>query len=102
MKNSIRNLIITAALVTGIFGIVVAEEVESSTSIKDEIDLEFSQEISTKTLSLDNWKNEDEVLDALSESNRINNIDNENIEENDKSDLNKKPKNKKKKRFFFF
>ena len=42
MKNSIRNLNITAALVTGIFGIVVAEEVESSTSISGEISTDIT------------------------------------------------------------
>ena len=64
MKNSIRNLIITAALVTGIFGIVVAEEVESSTSISGEFSTDitigdvnsFSTPYTGLNLSGDGWE----------------------------------------------
>ena len=64
MKNSIRNLLITAALVTGIFGIVVAEEVESSTSISGEFSTDitigdvnsFSTPYTGLNLSGDGWE----------------------------------------------
>ena len=64
MKNSIRNLIITAALVTGIFGIVIAEEVESSTSISGEFSTDitigdvnsFSTPYTGLNLSGDGWE----------------------------------------------
>ena len=64
MKNSIRNLIITAALVTGIFGIVVAEEVESSTSISGEFSTDiifgdvnsFTTPYTGLSLSGDDWE----------------------------------------------
>ena len=44
MKNSIRNLIITVALVTGIFGIATAQEVETS-EVNTSISGEFSTDI---------------------------------------------------------
>jgi PBP1b-binding outer membrane lipoprotein LpoB len=77
---------------------------EAKDSIREEVDQGIAREIDTKDLSLDNWENEIEILDALKESECIRN----------KNFLKEKPpecinpikiekiKKKKKKRFIIF
>ena len=45
MKNSIKNLIVTLALITGIFGIVNGQEAEASAASAVEISGEYSTDI---------------------------------------------------------
>ena len=76
-----------------------------SNTIRDDIDEDFAQEISSKDKLL-MWKNETDVLDAVKESERIRekNFNNESIVEGDSPIIKQKAKKKKKrkKRFFFF
>ena len=73
-------------------------------SIREELDQEFAQEIKTKGIFQVNWENEVEVLDAIKESERIRNknFEGESIAEGDVPIKTEKTKIKKKKRFFFF
>jgi len=81
-----------------------ADALDASSSIREEIDREFAQEIKTDGIFQINWENEVEVLDAIKESERIRNknFEGESIEEEDVPIKTKKIKIKKKKRFFFF
>ena len=81
-----------------------ADALDASSSIREEIDREFAQEIKTDGIFQINWENEVEVLDAIKESERIRNknFEGESITEGDVPIKTKKIKIKKKKRFFFF
>ena len=81
-----------------------ADALDASSSIREEIDREFAQEIKTDGIFQINWENEVEVLDAIKESERIRNknFEGESIAEEDVPIKTKKIKIKKKKRFFFF
>ena len=74
-------------------------------NIRDEIDEFFANEVKTKGLFESDWENQNEVLNAVEESERIRNktIKGENLSEEQiiipKEESNKQ---KKKKRFFFF
>jgi len=72
--------------------------------IRKEFDQEFSQEKKTNNFFQIDWNNEEEVLDAVKESERIRdkNFQGEKISEGEVSTKNEKNKVKKKKRFFFF
>ena len=73
-----------------------------SNTIRDDIDEDFAQEISSKDKLL-MWENETDVLDAVKESERIRekNFNNESVLDGD-SPIKKQKVKKKKKRFFFF
>jgi hypothetical protein len=81
-----------------------ADALDASSSIREELDREFAQEIKTDGIFQINWENEVEVLDAIKESERIRNknFEGESIAEGDVPIKTKKIKIKKKKRFFFF
>ena len=80
------------------------DDLEVSSSIREEIDKEFAQELQTSEILQDNWENEIQILDAIKESERIRNkkFKNESIAEGEIPTESKKIKKKKKKRFFFF
>ena len=75
-----------------------------SNDIREEFDQEFAQEKKTRNVFQIDWDNEEEVLDAVKESERIRekNFKGEKISEGEVLKKNKKIKVKKKKRFFFF
>ena len=77
---------------------------EVKESIREEIDQGIAKEINTKNLSLDNWEDEIEILDALKESECIRNKNF--LKENPPECINpikiEKIKKKKKKKFIFF
>ena len=81
-----------------------ADALDVSSSIREELDREFAQEIKTDGIFQINWENEVEVLDAIKESERIRNknFEGESIAEGDVPIKIEKIKIKKKKRFFFF
>ena len=81
-----------------------ADALDVPSSIREELDREFSQEIKTDGIFKINWENEVEVLDAIKESERIRNknFEGESIAEGDTPIKSEKIKIKKKKRFFFF
>ena len=80
------------------------DNLEVSSSIREEIDEEFAQELQISEILQDNWENEIQILDAIKESERIRNkkFKNESIAEGEIPTESKKIKKKKKKRFFFF
>lgn len=84
------------------------EALDVSSSIREEVDKEFAQQIKTDSIFKLKWKNEIEVLDAVKESERLRNKNfDEKITEDeiilDETLIDKEiPKKKKKKRFFFF
>lgn len=80
------------------------DDLEVSSSIREEIDKEFAQELQITEILQDNWENEIQILDAIKESERIRNkkFQNESIAEGEIPTESKKIKKKKKKRFFFF
>ena len=81
-----------------------SDALDASSSIREEIDREFAQEIKTEGIFQMNWQNEVEVLDAIKESERIRNkkFEGESIADDDTPIKTEKIKIKKKKRFFFF
>ena len=81
-----------------------AGALEVNSSIREEIDQEFAQEIKTDGIFQITWENEVEVLDAIKESERIRNknFKGEKIAEGEVPIKTEKIKIKKKKRFFFF
>ncbi len=81
-----------------------ANATDVSNDIRKEFDQEFSQEKKTDNVFQIDWKNEEEVLDAVKESERIRdkNFRGEKISEGEVSTKKEKIKVKKKKRFFFF
>ena len=81
-----------------------AKATDVSNDIRDEFDQEFAQEKKTNNVFQIDWDNEEEVLDAVKESERIRdkNFKGEKISEGEVSTKTEKIKVKKKKRFFFF
>lgn len=81
-----------------------ADALEVSSSIREEINQEFSQEIKTDDIFEFNWEDELEVLDAIKESERIRNkkFEGESIANDEVPIKTEIIKKKKKKRFFFF
>ena len=81
-----------------------ADALDVPSSIREELDREFAQEIKTDGIFQINWENEVEVLDAIKESERIRNknFEGKSIAEGDTPIKTEKIKIKKKKRFFFF
>ena len=81
-----------------------ADALEVSSSIREEIDQEFSQEIKTDDTFTVNWEDELEVLDAIKESERLRNknFEDELLADDDVPIKTEIIKKKKKKRFFFF
>ena len=81
-----------------------ADALDVPSSIREEFDREFAQEIKTDGIFQINWENEVEVLDAIKESERIRNknFEGKSIAEGDIPIKTEKIKIKKKKRFFFF
>ena len=81
-----------------------ADALNVPSSIREEVDQEFAQEIKTDGIFQVNWENEVEVLDAIKESERIRNknFEGKSIAEGDAPIKTEKIKIKKKKRFFFF
>ena len=77
---------------------------EVSDAIRDEIDENFVKEMSIEDKFDFKWKDEQEILDAVKESERIRekNFNNESISEGDIPIKKRKVKKKKKKRFFIF
>ena len=75
-----------------------------SSSIRDEVDKGFAKEINTKDLTLDNWQDEIQILDALKESEciRNKNFEGKNLSECETAIKIEKVKQKKKKKFLFF
>ena len=77
-----------------------------SNDIREEIDQEFALEKKTDNVFQIDWENEEEVLDAVKESERLRdkNFQKEEAskDKNDATLKNEKVKVKKKKRFFFF
>ena len=81
-----------------------ANATDVSNDIREEFDQEFAQEKKTDSSFQIDWDNEEEVLDAVSESERIRdkNFKGGIISEGEVSIKTEKIKVKKKKRFFFF
>ena len=81
-----------------------ANVTDTSNDIREEFDQEFAQEKKTNNVFQIDWNNEEEVLDAVKESERIRdkNFKGEKISEGEVLTKTKKIKVKKKKRFFFF
>ena len=81
-----------------------ADALDASSSIREELDREFAQEIKTDGIFQINWENEVEVLDAIKESERIRkkNFEGETLTGGELPIKTEKIKIKKKKRFFFF
>jgi hypothetical protein len=81
-----------------------ADALDVPSSIREELDREFAQEIKTDGIFQFDWENEVEVLDAIKESERIRNknFEGESIAEGEIPIKTEKIKIKKKKRFFFF
>ena len=81
-----------------------SEALEVSPSIREEIDKDFSDEISSKKIFSNNWKNEIEILDAIKESERIRNqkFDGNNLNDGDIPITTKIIEKKKRKRFILF
>ena len=81
-----------------------ANATDVSNDIRKEFDQEFAQEKKTDNVFQIDWDNEEEVLDAVKESERIRdkNFRGEKISEGEVSTKTEKIKVKKKKRFFFF
>jgi len=81
-----------------------ADALEVPSSIREQIDQEFSQEIKTDNIFQTSWEDEVEVLDAIKESERIRNknFKGESISEGEVPTKTETIKKKKKKRFFFF
>ena len=81
-----------------------ADVLDAPSSIREEFDREFAQEIKTDGIFQVIWENEVEVLDAIKESERIRNknFEGKSIAEGDIPIKTEKIKIKKKKRFFFF
>ena len=81
-----------------------ANATDVSNDIRKEFDQEFAQEKKTDGFFQIDWNNEEEVLDAVKESERIRdkNFKGEKISEGEVSTKTEKIKVKKKKRFFFF
>ena len=81
-----------------------ANATDVSNDIRKEFDQEFAQEKKTANVFQIDWNNEEEVLDAVKESERIRdkNFKGEKISEGEVSIKTEKIKVKKKKRFFFF
>ena len=81
-----------------------ANALDTSSSIRDEIDKEFSQEVKTKNFFQDKWEDQSEVLDAINESERIRNnkFNGKSLSEVKFIIKKQTKKNKKKKRFFLF
>ena len=77
---------------------------EVSDAIRDEIDEDFAKEMNSEDKFGFEWEDEQEVLDAVKESERIRekNFNNESITEGDVPIKKQKVKRKKKKRFFIF
>jgi len=81
-----------------------ANATDVSNDIRKEFDQEFAQEKKTDSVFQIDWNNEEEVLDAVKESERIRdkNFKGEKISEGEVSTKTEKIKVKRKKRFFFF
>jgi hypothetical protein len=81
-----------------------ANAIDVSNDIRKEFDQEFAQEKKTDNVFQIDWENEEGVLDAVKESERIRdkNFRGEKISEGEVSTKTEKIKVKKKKRFFFF
>ena len=75
-----------------------------SNDIREEFDQEFAKEKKINNIFQNDWKNEDEVLDAVEESKRLRNknFEEDEIPESKVPTKTEKVKIKKKKRFFFF
>ena len=81
-----------------------ADATDVSNDIREEIDQEFAQEKKTDNIFQIDWENEEDVLDAVKESERIRdkNFKGEEFTEEEVPIKSEKVKVKKKKRFFFF
>ena len=81
-----------------------ANAADVSNDIRKEFDQEFAQEKKTDGVFQIDWNNEEEVLDAVKESERIRdkNFQGEKVSEGEVSTKTEKIKVKRKKRFFFF
>ena len=81
-----------------------ANATDATNDIRKEFDQEFAQEKKTDSVFQVDWDNEEEVLDAVKESERIRaqNFKGEKISEGGVPIKTEKIKVKKKKRFFFF
>jgi len=81
-----------------------AEALDVNPSVREEIDVEFAQELKTDGIFNIDWENEVEVLDAVKESECIRNkiFNNESITDCNVPIKTQVIKNKKKKRFIFF
>ena len=77
---------------------------ETDTNIRKEIDEQFANEKNSETIFSLEWETENEVLDAIKESERIRNqlMKGESLSDGEVPTKIKKTKIKKKKRFFFF
>ena len=84
--------------------LVKTDALDISSSIRDEIDIEFAKQMNTTDILNFDWQNDDEVLNAIEESKRLRNDDTkeEIISDNVDSSDKKNTICKKKKRFFFF
>ena len=81
-----------------------ANATDVSNDIREEIDQEFSQEKKTDNVFQIDWEDEEEVLDAVKESERLRdkNFQGEKVSEDEVPTKTEEIKVKKKKRFFFF
>ena len=80
------------------------DSLEISSSIKEEIDKEFAQELQTGEIFQDSWETEMQILDTIKESERIRDkkFESESISNDQITTEQQKIKIKKKKRFIFF
>ena len=81
-----------------------ANATDASKDIREEFDQEFAQEKKTDNVFQNDWENEEEVLDAIQESERLRNknFQEDQVSEDEIPIKSQKVKVKKKKRFFFF
>ena len=84
--------------------LIKTEALEVDSSIREEIDEDFAQELNTKGIFQIKWEDEIEVLDAIKESERIRNknFKGESLADGDIPTKKEIIKKKKKKRFIFF
>ena len=85
--------------------LIETEASNFDSSIREEIDQEFANEMKTKKILSMDWEDDVEILDAIKESERIRNqnFEGNNIGEGEvPTSKTKRQKKKKKKRFFFF
>ena len=102
LENSENSNLEAQSTMNQILDATEANEID--TNIRNEIDEQFANEKNSETIFSLEWETENEVLDAIKESERIRNqlMKGESLSDGEVPTKIKKTKIKKKKRFFFF